>query len=59
MTRYKRELLKLPITRITTTRGGHLRLKLTNGRCVFVASTPSDRRAWQRVRRDVKKELMK
>lgn len=37
--------------------GKHVRINLSNGARVYVASTPSDHRAFMNVRRDIRKAL--
>jgi len=37
----------------------HVRIELSNGACVFVASTPSDHRALMNIRRDIRQALRK
>lgn len=40
--------------RIEHRRNGHLRAILPNGRVVFLSATPSDHRAFARIRRDIR-----
>lgn len=56
MKKIRRELQKqFPFAVIESTRGGHYRLRLPNGRSVFTAATPSCWRFWRNVRTDVRK----
>jgi hypothetical protein len=43
--------------RVSKTRGGHLRLDLPTGQPIFASSTPSDQRAIQNIRTQVKRAL--
>ena len=46
-----------PSARVETTSGGHLRLRLPNGKSVIVSSTPSCRFWLRHVRADVQRKL--
>lgn len=52
-----REMLKIAESQgatVTMRNGGHLKVTAPNGRFVFVSQTPSDIRAFPRIKRDLK-----
>lgn len=60
MKKLRRELEKeFPYAVIEMANGGHLRLRLPNGRSVFTSSTPSDRRTLMNLRSEVRRTLSK
>jgi hypothetical protein len=58
--RWQKELERLPgVIALELTNGGHIRLRLTNGRFVFCSSSPSDFRAIRNTEALVRRELRK
>ena len=58
MKKIERELHKaFPGAVISTAKGGHLRIRLPNGKSVWAAATPGDRRNLHNVRTKVKRAL--
>ena len=49
---------EFPFAEVSLSNGGHIRLRLPNGRLVFVSATPSDRAFMRHVRRNVKQQMM-
>ena len=58
MKKIQRDLKReFPFATIEHTSGGHFRIRLPNGRCVFAPTTPGDRRHLANVRADVRREM--
>jgi hypothetical protein len=58
MTKQQRDLSRLPgVASVTPTRGGHLKLTLMNGRCVFTSATPGDQRTIRNTTSTVRRVL--
>ena len=58
MKRAQRDLKReFRFAKVEHTNGGHIRIRLPNGRSVIAAATPSCSRNLQNLRRDVRKEM--
>jgi hypothetical protein len=56
MRKLERELARaFPFASIRRTAGGHLLIRLENGRSVIAAATPSDRRALRNIRAEIRR----
>lgn len=58
MKRYRRDMQRaFPDAKIEETRGGHIRLRLPNGRFVIASNTTRDQRVFRNTRQFVKREM--